>query len=316
MWDTYADNYYPGGILLKQLAHTYDQLMVAMDHDRRDLLRNFVYYANPDLAGPHPVDEDPDGTLLQQAIHEHLANFRQPDFMAEFRFREEPLPYDPEFSSAQFSPYSVRAGIRQGVAVMATSGWYDGAGYANGAISRFLTLRDNPVHLLLGPWDHGARCNVSPWRAAQEPEFALMGALLRFFDHYLMGRDTGLQDEARVHYFAMHAEAWRAADSWPPPAEARRWLLGAENQLSEAAGEPGTDGHQSDFSQGTGNQTALRADRRHQQHQLLHGLAGPHRTGCSATPPPSWTRRRSWRGMAWPICGSAPTRRTPRSSPT
>ena len=90
VWDTYADNYYPGGILLKELARSYDELMVAMDHDRRDLLKNFVYYANPDLAGPHPVDEDPDGTLLAQAIHEHLGNFRQPDFMGEFRFREEP----------------------------------------------------------------------------------------------------------------------------------------------------------------------------------------------------------------------------------
>ena len=130
------------------------------------------------------------------------------------RFREEPLPYDPSFSSASFSPYSVSAGIRPDVAVLAVSGWMDGAGYANGAIARFLTLRDNPVHLLLGPWDHGARCNVSPWREQQEPQFALLGEVVRFFDHYLMGRDTGLAAEARVHFFSLHAEEWRAAPSW------------------------------------------------------------------------------------------------------
>ncbi|WP_043837787.1 CocE/NonD family hydrolase [Muricoccus aerilatus] len=255
VWDTYADNYYPGGILLKELARSYDELMVAMDHDRRDLLRNFVYYANPDLRGPHPVDEDRDGALLAQAIHEHLGNFRQPDFMGEFRFREESLPYDPGFSSASFSPYSVRDGIGPDVAVLACSGWMDGAGYANGAISRFLTLESNPVHLLLGPWDHGARCNVSPWRREAAPDFDLLGELTRFLDHYLMGRDTGLDAEERVHYFTMHAERWRAAPSWPPVPETRRLALAAEGTLAEGPGEAGEDSARANFAAGSGHGT-------------------------------------------------------------
>lgn len=256
VWDTYADNYYPGGILLKQLAKSYDDLMVAMDHDRRDLLRNYVYYANPDLAGPHPVDEDPDGVLLAEALREHLGNFRQPDFMGEFRFREDPLPYDASFSSASFSPYSVSSGIRPDVAVLACSGWMDGAGYANGAISRFLTLSDNPVHLLLGPWDHGARCNVSPWRSRMEPDFALLGELLRFFDHYLAGKDTGLGVEARIHYFSLHAEEWRAASAWPPVETVQRLHLGPDGALSDAPpAEPGEDKVRADFAAGTGDGT-------------------------------------------------------------
>ncbi|MGX9964752.1 CocE/NonD family hydrolase [Roseomonas sp. F4] len=255
VWDTYADNYYPGGIQLKQLAKSYDDLMVAMDHDRRDLLRNYVYYANPDLAGPHPVDEDADGTMLAEALREHAGNFRQPDFMAEFRFREDPLPYDAGFSSASFSPYSVGAGIRPDVAVLAVSGWMDGAGYANGAISRFLTLRDNPVHLILGPWDHGARCNISPWRREQTPEFDLLGAVLRFFDHYLLGRETGLDQEAPVHFFSLHAEAWRAAESWPPVESTQRLYLAAESALADAPVAAGQDVAQADFAWGSGDGT-------------------------------------------------------------
>lgn len=256
VWDTYADNYYPGGILLKELAQSYDALMVAMDHDRRDLLRNYVYYANPDLAGPHPVDEDPDGALLAEALHEHLGNFRQPDFMGEFRFREDPLPYDPGFSSASFSPYSVSEGIGKDVAVLAVSGWMDGAGYANGAISRFLTLSDNPLHLLLGPWDHGARCNVSPWREQQEPQFSLLGEMLRFFDHYLMGRASGIEAEAPIHYFSMHAETWQAASSWPPLAATQRLHLAAGGKLTEAAPDAaGHDETRADFSTGSGHGT-------------------------------------------------------------
>jgi putative CocE/NonD family hydrolase len=256
VWDTYADNYYPGGILLKELTKTYDALMVALDHDRRDLLREFAYFANPDLAGPAPVDEDPDGTLLAQALREHLGSFRQPDFMGEFRFREEPLPYDASFSSASFSPYSVSAGIRKDVAVLACSGWMDGAGYANGAISRFLTLRDNPVHLLLGPWDHGARVNVSPWRAKVEPEFALLGELLRFFDHYLAGRDTGLGAEKRVHYFSLHGECWQAADAWPPvPTTARLHMAPGGALQAEAPAAQGSEIMRADFARGTGDGT-------------------------------------------------------------
>ena len=255
VWDTYADNYYPGGILLKQLAKSYDDLMVAMDHDRRDLLRNYVYYANPDLAGPHPVDEDADGTLLAAALREHLGNFRQPDFMGEFRFREESLPYDPSFSSASFSPYSVSEGIRKDVAVLAVSGWMDGAGYANGAISRFLTLRENKVHLMLGPWDHGARCNVSPWRREQTSDFALLGALLRFFDHYLLRRDTGLEAEQPVHYFSLHEEAWRSASSWPPVESSTRLSLAPGATLATKPGEAGAESMRADFAWGSGNGT-------------------------------------------------------------
>ena len=43
------------------------------------------------------------------------------------------------------------------------------------AISRFLTLKDNPRHLPLGPWDHGARIDVSPWRTSEEPDFPISG---------------------------------------------------------------------------------------------------------------------------------------------
>ena len=129
------------------------------------MLRTFAYYADANLAGPCPVDEDADGSLARAAVAEHHGNFRMPDFITEFRFKEEPLPYDADFSSASFSPYRYAHGIRPDVAVYSVSGWMDGAGYTNGAISRHLTLPNPHRYLLLGPWDHGARVNVSPWRA-------------------------------------------------------------------------------------------------------------------------------------------------------
>ena len=197
VWDTYADHYYPGGILLNQLAEIYDRLMVALDHDRRDVLRTFAYFADPNLDGPHPVDEDADASLCRAAVAEHIGNFHMPDFITEFRFKGEPLPYDATFSSASFSPYHYASGIPADVAVYSVSGWMDGAGYANGAISRHLSLPNAHRYLLLGPWDHGARVNVSPWRNRVDPEFVVLAEVLRFFDEHLAGLDTGLRTSGR-----------------------------------------------------------------------------------------------------------------------
>jgi hypothetical protein len=111
VWDTYIDHYYPGGLLLNRLAQSYDALMVALDHDRRDLLGEFAYFKDPNLAGPAPVDEDPRGDARDAAVGEHIANFRMPAFITEFRYHDDALPYDPEFTPASFSP--CQDGVRQ-----------------------------------------------------------------------------------------------------------------------------------------------------------------------------------------------------------
>ncbi|WIM09801.1 CocE/NonD family hydrolase [Enhydrobacter sp.] len=256
VWDTWADNYYPGGLLIKRLALVYDELMQALDHDRRDLRRQFSYFANPALLGPAPVDEDRDGSLARAAVKGHLANFRMPDFITEFRCRDDALPYDPDFTSASFSPYNYLDRIPEDVAVYAVSGWMDGAGYANGALSRFLSLPNRERRLLLGPWDHGARVNASPWRTRQEPEFPVLGEVLRFFDQHLARRDTGLLDEDPIHYFVMHAEEWRAASNWPPVSGTRRLHTATDWRLAQTSPhEKASTICQTDFTAGSGLQT-------------------------------------------------------------
>ncbi len=255
VWNTYADHFYPGGVLMNQLARSYDELMVGLDHDRRDILARQPYFANPDFAGPQPVDGDEDGALCREAVREHLGNFHMPDFITEFRFTDDRLPYDPSFGAHSFSPCHYADGIDPDCAVYSISGWMDGAGFANGAIARFLSLPNRNQHLLLGPWDHGARTNVSPWREAVEPGFNILAAVLRFFDHYLMGLDTGLQNEAPIQYFCMHDEAWRSAPSWPPVQGTRTLHLAEAGALAEAPGPEGADAYRADFTVGTGEFT-------------------------------------------------------------
>jgi putative CocE/NonD family hydrolase len=255
VWDTWSDHYYPGGVLMNQLARSYDELMVALDHDRRDLLGRFAYFRDPALAGPQPVDADADGSLCRAAVTEHRGNFRMPDFITEFRFRDDRLPYDAGFGTHSFSPCGYAESLREDLAIYSVSGWMDGAGFANGAIVRHLSAPGRHRHLLLGPWDHGARANVSPWREGVEPRFDVLAEVLRFFDEYLQARATGLRREAPVHYYTMHGEAWRAADRWPPAGETRALFLGAGGRLAREAGAPGADRHQVDLARGTGTHT-------------------------------------------------------------
>ena len=176
-----------------------------------------------------------EGELVRAAVAEHRGNFRMTEFIREFRFSDDALASDPAITPASFSPYGYCDGVDRNVAVYSVSGWYDGAGYANGAIARFLTLNNERRHLLLGPWDHGARVNGSPWRARQEPEFPLAAEVLRFFDHYLLGLPTGLEREAPRALFRPAAlSAGPRPQGWPPQTSTRTLYLSPAGTLVEA----------------------------------------------------------------------------------
>ena len=285
VWDTWRDNYWPGGILLTSLVATYQRLIKGLDLNRKELLAGLGTFAEPDYTGPLPVDGD-DGSLLAAAIAEHAGNFSQARFMAEFPFRDSALPYDAAFTPDAFSPCGYADQIPADVAVYSVGGWMDGAGYSNGAISRFLTLARNPRHLLIGPWDHGARTNCSPWRGRVEPAFDMMAELVRFFDHYLMERDTGLDREAPVHVFSQGDERWLAAADWPVAGGSAVFHLRPDGALGEAAA--GRTVHATDPRAGTGDAT---------RYERIAGLPVTH-------PYPSWpaedAHRASWTSLPLP----------------
>ncbi|PLZ02164.1 hydrolase [Burkholderia sp. WAC0059] len=237
VWDTYADHYYPGGVYQNKLAFLYGDMSIALDTADVDQLRKFAYYKDPNLVGPAPTDGDAEKTELRKALAEHRSNFYMPDYMDRLEFRENPYVYDEHFHSGAISPYWYREGIRPDVAVLSVCGWMDGCGYTNGSIARFLTLgkTNQHCHLLIGPWDHGARINHSPWRNAELPEFNIYAEILRFFDKYLKGRENGYQHEQSVHYFALKDEKWHAASGWPPQ-PAADWHLALDSLHVEGGG--------------------------------------------------------------------------------
>lgn len=254
--DIYSEQLYPGGMLSKVWVEAYDELMLALDQDRRDLVAGFPYFNDPTFEGPERTDEDADGALVAAAVAEHRNNFTLADLAPEFAYRDGAAFHDPALDSGSCSPYRYLDGIAPDVAVYSISGWYDGGGYANGAITRFLSLPTHDSRLLLGPWDHGARTNVSPWRDRTASDFPLLAEVLRFFDHHLLGLPTGLEREARVHYHSIHDDQWQPADAWPPAPQAARLYLSPGDALTDQpAGVAATVASQVSFDWSTGRQT-------------------------------------------------------------
>jgi uncharacterized protein len=109
--------------------------------------------------------------------------------------------------------------------VFAISGWGDG--YSN-AVFRLVANLDAPAKGLIGPWSHRY-----PHLARAEPRIGFLQESLRWWDHWLKGRDTGVMDEPTLRVWMQEAVPpatrydhrpgrWVAESSWPSPTVAER----------------------------------------------------------------------------------------------
>jgi uncharacterized protein len=123
--------------------------------------------------------------------------------------------------------------------VYAVGGWTDG--YKN-AIPRLLERLTGPRKGLIGPWAH-----AYPHFALPGPPIGFLQEMLRWWDYWLKGVDTGVMDEPILRAWmtesvqpASHHRIlpgrWVAEPSWPPPKMTfRRFFLTDEGLRNETA---------------------------------------------------------------------------------
>jgi pimeloyl-ACP methyl ester carboxylesterase len=122
--------------------------------------------------------------------------------------------------------------------VYAAGGWTDA--YKN-AIPRLLERLTVPRKGLIGPWAHGY-----PHFAFPGPQVGFLQEMLRWWDYWLKGIDTGVMDEPMLRAWMMesvkpasHHEArpgrWVAEPSWPPPGMTPQRLFLTDEGLRSAA---------------------------------------------------------------------------------
>jgi uncharacterized protein len=112
-------------------------------------------------------------------------------------------------------------------AVYAVGGWSDG--YTN-AIPRLLEGLPGPCKGLIGPWSH-----AWPQAGPPGPTIGFLQEVLRWFDHWLGGVDTGIMDEPMLRAWIQDSfrpascyterpGRWVAEPAWPAPGVAPRRL--------------------------------------------------------------------------------------------
>lgn len=130
--------------------------------------------------------------------------------------------------------------------VLAVGGWADG--YTN-AIFRLMEHLDVPRKGLIGPWGH-----KYPHLGVPGPAIGFLQEVVRWWDHWLKGIDTGLMEEPMLRAWMQDSVPpatsyenrpgrWVAERSWPSPTvDHRRYRLRRHGiEQGEAAEEPGRD---------------------------------------------------------------------------
>ncbi|CAN5172747.1 CocE/NonD family hydrolase [soil metagenome] len=125
--------------------------------------------------------------------------------------------------------------------VYAIGGWADG--YSN-AVPRLLANLDVPRKGLVGPWAH-----VFPHEGVPGPRIGFLQEAVRWWDHWLKGRDTGLMNEPMCRFwmqdsvppqsaYDMRPGRWVAERCWPSPHIGELVLFPGPSGLTTTPGEP------------------------------------------------------------------------------
>ncbi len=114
------------------------------------------------------------------------------------------------------------------VPTLNAGGWYDI--FLQDTISNFTIMRQHgstpqarQSKLLIGPWSHGGQMNpigeinfgFGASAAFIDLQMDFMSLQVRWFDHWLKGKDTGMLNEAPIKLLVMGANVWRDEQEWP-----------------------------------------------------------------------------------------------------
>ena len=252
-FDLYSETVFPGGIHLTWFTDTWYEITHHLDNNNLPFLG---WLSSAFIKGVLPVDQDVDYELLAQALQDHTANWNPHREAQSIQFRDD-RPISGQFPSIDaLSPFPYIDEINGSrAAVYSYTGWLDGA-YQHAAIRRHLTLNNSTNKLIIGPWDHGGRRNISPYDIGPS-EFDHAGELLKFFDTHVKRITTGIEEEAPIHYFTMGEERWKAAQTWPPDSIPTAFYLNQNHQLTNTSlsGDNEHDVYHVDPTAGTGIET-------------------------------------------------------------
>lgn len=162
---------------------------------------------------PDPVDGDPDGALLREAVAQHVGNG---EFLAQYMpnmYRDSVHPRLNYATNTDIPIWKYMDTVRYSdLKVYQNAAWYD-----PGCTGSLITYKYWGGKVLLGPWRH-----VEVYQAKGElpnDQFDWMGEHLKFLDATLKGSDpTNSLNEPEIRYYTRNAQPgdeWRYSADWP-----------------------------------------------------------------------------------------------------
>ncbi|HTP09334.1 MAG TPA: CocE/NonD family hydrolase [Anaerolineae bacterium] len=231
---------YPGGVFHDDFIRQWEELVYKLD------------------AAGLAVDEDPNKTMLHEALKEHAANLDVFELFSALPYRDSVSTLTNSQPYIVNNPANYLDEVRSsGVAVYHWVGWYDM--YPRDALLWYSNLT-NPQKIVIGPWGHTGMGTLD--LATEE---------LRWYDYWLKGIDNGVMSEAPIYYYTLgdgKKSGWHSAWQWPLPDEkltnyyfdgARAGSVESVNDgslsLTLPATSAGADEYQVDYSTTTGKAT-------------------------------------------------------------
>lgn len=242
-FDIYESPGRPYGMLATGFIAEWSQVVDWLDHNATDVLKSSIRRVTETFPDDAIAEHQDNPNVLE---HARKAKYKDSKF-GEFTHEEcSPIHWKEEISASQ-------------VPMLVLASWMD-AGTAEGALLR-LNNFSNPQKVVLMPTSHGGGAHASPFIVSDKavdpvPSIAEQLQLqLDFFDHYLKGKDKGVDDWPLIKYYNFGEEDFKSSNSWPPEGQSRiKYFLDANKMLnSSTPNEPqGMDEYQVDFSVSTG----------------------------------------------------------------
>lgn len=188
-----------------------------------------------------PVDDDKDHVQLDAAIAQHRLSWDNGlASLGEARkarpFRDTPPAHaETNYGGAEGWNYLANFKVSK-IPVLQFAGWRDFT--VTQVLAWYRSLADQGVaqKIVIGPWYHCEWYHSSLWNTQEEH--------VRWFDHWLKGKQNGVLSEAAVTYYVAGAPKgteWRTADRWPLPKQSNR-------RLYFSAATAGGTGHSLSYS--------------------------------------------------------------------
>jgi predicted acyl esterase len=103
------------------------------------------------------------------------------------------------------------------VPILSVGGWFDG--FSRGTLDNFRGVASKYNRLIMAPCTHkgcGAPFDPASEYAADAAPPGPKDIILAWFDHFLKGKDNGIEKAPPVTYYDIGAKEWLTDETWPP----------------------------------------------------------------------------------------------------